>query len=201
MLAAMAGVLLGASAAWAQGYGMAGCGLGALVFGKENTTLKQVLAATTNGSFGTQTFGITSGTSNCTSGGVVALRREQTAFAEVNFQDLKRNMAMGGGEFLASFSTLLGCEEAAKPVLFRLVQQKYEVILPAETTSPLEMLGGVKQQISADARLAGACTDERAIARAEQRSQPASAKAAVTNVALASPAAAKPAGAAKSATK
>lgn len=160
---AMLGV---ASVAHAQGYGMAGCGLGTYVF-KDNSTGAQILAATTNGTFGNQTFAITSGTSNCVSGGVVKAQREQAAFAEVNFQDLKRNMAAGGGEFLASFATLLGCEDHAKPALAKMTQAKYETILPTEQTTPIQMLTGVKSQIKADAQLSQSCSDERAIARAE----------------------------------
>jgi hypothetical protein len=160
-------MLFASSAAQAQGYGMAGCGLGALVFGNNNTTGPQILAATTNGLFGSQTFGITSGTSNCASGGIIKAQREQAAFAEVNFQDLKRNMATGGGEFLTSFATLLGCEDAAKPELAKMTQSKYESILPTEKTTPMEMLSGVKAQIKADPTLAGSCSDERAVARAE----------------------------------
>jgi hypothetical protein len=156
---------LGASVAHADPYGMAGCGLGSLVF-KENNMM-QVLAATTNGTFGTQTFGITSGTSNCVSGGVVKAQREQAAFAEVNFQDLKRNMATGGGEFLTSFATLLGCEDSAKPVLAKMTQTKYESILPSEKTTPIQMLVGVKTQIKGNPQLSSACSDERAVARAE----------------------------------
>jgi hypothetical protein len=167
LLFAMLGVLLTASAARAQGYGMAGCGLGSLLFGNDNTTLMQILAATTNGTFASQTFGITSGTSNCTAGGVVKAEREQAAFAEVNFQDLKRNMAAGGGEYLTSFSTLLGCEESAKPTFFKMTQDKYESLLPTEKTGPLDMVVAIKAQIRSDARLANACTDERAIARAQ----------------------------------
>src|SRR3954447_10720975 len=140
LLFAMVGVLFTAKAANAQGYGMAGCGLGSLLFGNDNTTLMQILAATTNGTFGSQTFGITSGTSNCTSGGVVKAEREQAAFAEVNFQDLKRNMAAGGGEFLSSFSTLLGCTDTAKPTFFKMTQERYESILPSEKTTPVAML-------------------------------------------------------------
>lgn len=166
MLATMAGVMLGVSTARAQGgYGMAGCGLGSLVF-HENTTGIQIVAATLNGT-GYQTFGITSGTSNCVSGGVVKAQREQAAFAEVNFQDLKRNMATGGGEYLTSFSTLLGCEDAAKPAFAKMTQQKYEAIVPSDKTTPMQLLGGVKSQIKADPALAGMCSDERAIARAE----------------------------------
>jgi hypothetical protein len=167
LLFAMLGVAVTASSARAQGYGMAGCGLGSMLFGNDNTTLMQVLGATTNGLFGSQTFGITSGTSNCTAGGVVKAEREQAAFAEVNFQDLKRNMAAGGGEFLTSFSTLLGCEDSAKPVFFKMAQDKYEAILPTEKSGAIDLVVGVKAQIKADARLISACTDERAIARAE----------------------------------
>jgi hypothetical protein len=173
------GIMFTASAARAQGYGMAGCGLGSILFGNDNSKLMQMLALTTNGIAG-NIFAITSGTSNCTSGGVVKAQREQTAFAEVNFQDLKRNMATGGGEFLTSFSTLLGCEEAAKPTFFRMTQEKYESILPSEKSGPLDLVVAVKAQIKSDARLAHACTDERAIARAEGRS--------TTKLALAKPA-------------
>ncbi|HVV52851.1 MAG TPA: DUF3015 domain-containing protein [Polyangia bacterium] len=160
-------LVLGAPAAHAQGYGMAGCGLGSMAFGTQNTALMQILAATTNGTFASQTFGITSGTSNCVSGGVVKAQREQAAFAEVNFQDLKRNMASGGGEFLTSFATLLGCEDGAKPALAKMTQAKYESILPSEKSTPMDLVSGVKTQIKADPALAGSCSDERAVARAE----------------------------------
>jgi hypothetical protein len=148
-------------------YGMAGCGLGSLVFGPVDTPFAQILAATTNATFATQTFGITSGTSNCVSGGVVRAEREQAAFAEVNFQDLKRDMAAGGGPFFDSFATLLGCRSTAKPTLGKKIQARYESILPSDTTSPMELIANVKAEIASDPSLAAGCSDERAIARAE----------------------------------
>ena len=48
LLCALSGLLFTAKAANAQGYGMAGCGLGALIFGNDNSTLMQLLAATAN---------------------------------------------------------------------------------------------------------------------------------------------------------
>ena len=56
----------------AGGYGSAGCGLGAIVFGSKPGMI-QVLAATTNATFYSQTFGITTGTSEC-GGGVVKVQ-------------------------------------------------------------------------------------------------------------------------------
>ncbi len=151
-------------------YGMAGCGLGSLIFGPDNEPVAQVLAATTNGTFATQTFGITSGTSNCVDGGVIRAEREQAAFAEVNFDDLKRNMAAGGGEYLRSFSSLLGCEESARPAFFKMSQDRFETILPSEKAGPLDLVVATKAQIRANPTLARACSDERAVARAKGRS-------------------------------
>ena len=71
MLVATIGVLMTASAARAQNVGMAGCGLGSVLFGNQNTVLMQLLAATTNGILWNQSFGITTGTLNCSTGGVV----------------------------------------------------------------------------------------------------------------------------------
>ena len=148
------------------GYGMAGCGLGSLVFQGDNTMVKQILAATTNGTGG-QTFAMTSGTSNCVEGGVVKTAKEQAAFVEVNFRDLKRDMAAGGGEFLSSFATLLGCEDAAKPKLGKMTQERYETLVPTDKTTPMQLLSSVKAQVKATPALAQSCSDERAIARAE----------------------------------
>ena len=160
-------------------YGMAGCGLGSLIFGPDDEPVAQVLAATTNGTFATQTFGITSGTSNCVSGGVIRAEREQAAFAEVNFQDLKRNMAAGGGEYLRSFSTLLGCEESAKPAFFKMTHDRFEEILPSEKTGPIELIVATKAQMRGNPALAHACSDERAVARAKGTQQTRSAPAPV----------------------
>ena len=148
-------------------YGMAGCGLGSLIFGPVNEPVAQVLAATTNGTFATQTFGISSGTSNCVSGGVIRAEREQAAFAEVNFDDLKRNMAAGGGEYLRSFSSLLGCEESARPVFFKMTQDRLATIIPSEKAGPIDLVVATKVQIRANPALARACSDERAVARAK----------------------------------
>lgn len=180
----------GSPAAHAQGYGTAGCGLGSMAFGSQPGMI-QVLAATTNGTFASQTFGITSGTSNCGANGVIKSQREQAAFAEVNFQDLKRNMAAGGGEFLTSFATLLGCEDSAKPTLAKMTQSKYEVILPTTQSGPMDLLSGVKTQIKSDPALANSCSDERALARAEGRPYVKTASAKATpakSVALTTPA-------------
>lgn len=86
-------------------YGVAGCGLGSMVFGNESGPV-QVLAATINGT-GVQTFGITSGTSNCGSG--LFAKAEVNSFIESNAIALENDIARGQGETLSTLNEMLGC--------------------------------------------------------------------------------------------
>lgn len=92
-----------------QGYGMAGCGLGSIVFG-EKEGLVQVIAATVNGTFYSQTFGMTSGTSNCDSYKDMA----SIQFIDANRYTLENDVVRGGGETLTSLTQLMGCENDAE---------------------------------------------------------------------------------------
>ena len=87
-------------------YGMAGCGLGSLVFA-ENTKA-QIFAATTNGTFGNQTFGITFGTSNCAENGQMASKERVESFIAANRQSIQTDIARGSGETLNGLAELMG---------------------------------------------------------------------------------------------
>lgn len=99
-----------AMAASARNYGMAGCGLGSIAMGPKGN---QILAATTNGTFGSQVFGITTGTSNCAEDGVAMEDGEIRSFAEANFDVLRQEMAQGQGENLEVLASLMGCDASA----------------------------------------------------------------------------------------
>ena len=109
--------------ALAGGYGTAGCGLGSLVFG-DKEGMVQILAATTNVTFGSQTFGITSGTSNCdgTKGGESSSR----VFIETNREAIAKDIAKGQGETLSSLTSLAGCTHAV--ILLLTLQQSFYTI-------------------------------------------------------------------------
>lgn len=89
-----------------QGYGDGGCGLGSVIFGSEKG-IKQVLAATTNGSSYTQLFGISTGTMNCDAKGLFA---KTTAFVETNKMALENSIVRGQGETLATLGQMLECK-------------------------------------------------------------------------------------------
>lgn len=133
-------------------YGMAGCGLGSMAFG-ENTKINQILAATTNGTFGNQTFGISSGTSNCTDRGLAKIEKETELFVEVNYDVLQKEIAQGQGETLNSFASLLGCSDT--PTLSKGLQSNYAQLSTAHNSS--EFLVNVIHTIENDQNLSASC--------------------------------------------
>src|SRR6267154_405016 len=97
-----------APVAHATGYGTAGCGLGSLLFGNK-PGIVQILAATTNGTSGNQTFAITTGTSNCED--TKASASATKAFVQANREAVSKDIARGTGETISSLSTLAGCAD------------------------------------------------------------------------------------------
>jgi hypothetical protein len=132
-----------------RGYGPAGCGLGSLIF-EPNSGFTQIFAATTNGSFGTQTFGISSGTSNCTdtAGGSASAK----AFVETNRTALAKDIARGQGETIESLSRLGGCANAA--AVGSSLQRNFDKVFPSATMSDAEVGRSVIDALRSDATLA-----------------------------------------------
>jgi len=146
-----------ATVGWAQNFSMAGCGLGSLAFQGKKDKASQIFAATTNGTSGNQTFGITSGTSNCTTDGVVMESRARQAFAEANLESLSQEMAQGQGEHVTAFAHLMGCSENSVQDFGRVVQQNYTRIFPHDQATPLDVIDAVKESIASDPVLSRAC--------------------------------------------
>jgi len=120
-----------------------GCGLGKLAWNdykNQKNIAPQVMMATTNGTFGSQTFGISSGTSGCTNDGSIMAEHKTTLFAELNFENLSQEMAQGRGEHLASLATLMGVPAEQQPAFFALSQERYQELLQAGQTSTAAML-------------------------------------------------------------
>jgi hypothetical protein len=139
--------------AYANGHNDAGCGLGALVF-KDNHPVDQILAHTTNTTTGTQTFGITTGTLGCSSGGLIKASKEREVFTATNFRALERELASGSGQYEASLAALTGCKADAFSAF---AKARYEKLLPTEKTTPMELLNNLDKEISSDPAMAKAC--------------------------------------------
>lgn len=87
-----------------------GCGLGSTVIQHPDSAILYALQATTNGTSANQTFGITSGTSNCQRANLVMNERVEE-FVASNMDSLHREISMGKGENLDTLAELLGEED------------------------------------------------------------------------------------------
>jgi len=138
-----------------------GCGLGKLAWGDykgQKEIAPQVLMATTNGTFGSQTFGISSGTSGCTNDGKIMGDSKTVMFAELNFNDLSQEMAQGQGEHLASLASLMGIPADKQEEFFAMTQERYTSLVKAGETSPVAMVKALNEAIAGHPVLAQAST-------------------------------------------
>lgn len=127
-----------------------GCGLGYMLFKGQSGVVPQVIAVTTNGTFGSQTFGMSTGTSGCSQDGIVSREHETAVYAQATIENLIQEMAQGGGEHVASLATLIGVPADLQPVFFQLTQQQYATLFPSDKTDALEMLAALKAVLAAD---------------------------------------------------
>ena len=88
-----------------------GCGLGSIIIKNQNTVVLQVLAATTNGTSGNQTFGITSGTSNCDKPSNFVSNDKLNKFVSENMDELAMDISAGQGETLTTVAKLMNVED------------------------------------------------------------------------------------------
>jgi len=117
----------------------AGCGLGTLAwqdYPHKKNIAPQVMMATTNGTFGSQTFGISSGTSGCTHDGHILTEHKVNVFASINFDNLSQEMAQGHGEHLTSLATLMGVPVEQHPEFFAMTQAQYKSLVKSGAVAP-----------------------------------------------------------------
>jgi hypothetical protein len=131
-----------------------GCGPGTQVWEGNTGVPPKVLGATTNGSFGLQTFGISFGTLGCNQGGTVTADARLRYFASANLDRLARDMAQGDGETLDTFAHLLGITEADRPTFNAFAKAHFAEIFAEDSATGEEVLASLTALMSHDATLA-----------------------------------------------
>ena len=91
-----------------------GCGLGSMLFAGQQGKVVKVLGATTNGTSGNQTFGITFGTLGCDGTGTVTASTKVATFIDGNMEQLARDMSRGEGETLDTLADVWGVQAQDK---------------------------------------------------------------------------------------
>jgi len=128
-------------------YGTAGCGLGSMII--TGGGIVQIFAATTNATSYTQTFGITSGTSNCedTDGGGSSAR----VFVDANRVALAKDISRGTGETIIGLSAIAGCTDPK--AVGETLQRNFATIFPNASVSNDAVTGAILSTLKSDASL------------------------------------------------
>ncbi|OTG69745.1 hypothetical protein B9T26_14960 [Acinetobacter sp. ANC 4169] len=145
-LALAAVVALGSTAAFADRD--AGCGIGSQVWAGKSGKAPKILAATTNGLFANQLFGITFGTLGCSGTGTVTA--QAVTFTNENAESLARDMAVGEGESLNVLAELLNIKAQDKARFFAVSKQNFSKIYSAENHDSLQVLASLQAVMAKD---------------------------------------------------
>ncbi len=140
--------------AMAANENVGGCGWGSKLMDGNRGIAPQVLAVTTNGTLGNQTFGITSGTSGCTQDGVVKSNWKTAMFIDGNKTKLARDMSTGSGETLESLAKLIGIQDQHKAAFFQATKDNFSRIFASDSPTTDQVVASLKQVLAADSVLA-----------------------------------------------
>ena len=124
-----------------------GCGLGTTLWKGQQGIVPQTLAITTNGTSGSQTFGITSGTSHCDSNGKITGAKAQfAAFLENNVDTFVLDVAKGEGETINAVANIakVDSKEAGK-----VLKDNFDYLFPNENLDVIELSEKVAELLNA----------------------------------------------------
>ncbi|PAV26825.1 hypothetical protein C8D92_106196 [Tamilnaduibacter salinus] len=124
-----AALLLGASS---MAFAQPGCGVGAMIWKGQSGIAPHVLAATTNGTFGNQTFGMTTGTLGCQTNESV---QSMAMYMNTNIDKVARDMSRGEGENLETLAVLLDVAPADRDAFRTLMKDNFATVFPSADTT------------------------------------------------------------------
>lgn len=144
---ALAAVLaIGSTAAFADND--AGCGIGSEIWAGQSGKVAKLLAATTNGLFANQLFGITFGTLGCSGSGTVTA--QVVTFTNENAESLARDMAVGQGESLNVLAELMNIKAEDKARFFAVSKQNFAEIYSTENKDSYKVLTSLQAVMAKD---------------------------------------------------
>jgi len=140
ILVSAVAVLALSTSAYAGVNPQTGCGLGSQIIKDDSSVVMLSLQATTNGTSGNQTFGITSGTSGCKKVKFVMNERAEE-FVASNMDQLAKEIAMGKGESVDTLAELLAVED--KQEFASALQANYNSIYTSQNVEMADVLDNI----------------------------------------------------------
>ena len=125
-------------------YGLAGCGLGSLVFENKPGGV-QILASTTNATSLSNLFGITTGTSNC---GPSMFAEGTRNFVDANREAVAKDISRGQGETIGALTQINACADSH--AVGSALQRRFGEIFPAPDASTEAVTAAILKTLHED---------------------------------------------------
>ena len=120
-----------------------GCGFGTVFFEGKDGLFHQILAATTNSMFGTQTFGISSGTLGCNKPSRLVLNEQLNKFVAENMDNLAKDAAMGQGEYVDTLAELMDVPGSKRVEFSQMLQDNFSNIFTEASVSHVDVIENI----------------------------------------------------------
>lgn len=140
------------SSAHAVAPGGGGCGWGNLLFDGQSGPAPHILAVTTNGSTGNNTFGMTSGTNGCKTDGALSYGGK-SLFAGI-MNEFSEDVAAGHGEAMNAVAVMMGVKPEDRQAFAEVTHKNFAVPFPNENVTADEVMTNLEQVMKSDDRLA-----------------------------------------------
>lgn len=131
----VASTLLLSTSVLADAPGSQTCGWGNMLFKGQSGTPSHVLAATTNGSTGNNTFGMTFGTNGCSTKGTLTYGGKEMIDVSMIMDEFSEDVARGDGEALTAVAVSLGVTEEDRALFKATMHNNFDSIFPSENVT------------------------------------------------------------------
>jgi hypothetical protein len=145
-------LMAASSSAYAVAPGGGGCGWGNLLFEGQTGTASHVIAVTTNGTSGNNTFGMTTGTNGCETDGSLTYGGS-SLFAGI-MNEFSEDVAAGQGEALNAVAVMMGVQPEDRATFAQVTHKNFNVLFPREDVTAEEVMISLQAVMKADKRLA-----------------------------------------------
>ncbi|HRW22205.1 MAG TPA: DUF3015 family protein [Bacteroidales bacterium] len=119
-----------------------GCGIGTVVMQGKKGKVFEILAVTTNSTFASQTFAITSGTSGYKEGATIGMRNVEN-FVAMNMDNLASDIAKGDGEYIDTLADLMDVKD--KTAFNQKLSSNFNTIYSSENVTSTEVVSSIYQ--------------------------------------------------------
>jgi hypothetical protein len=141
LLSVVAAATLISTSAFAGGNSNTGCGLGSMIIKNQDTLALQLAGTFLNGLSGNQTFGITSGSLDCSKPTRIVMNDQAQKFVADNMDSIAIEVAAGEGENLDTLLSLIDVED--KAVAASALKANFSTIYSSADVTSAQVVDGI----------------------------------------------------------